>query len=164
MIVRDVKTDMTWEVVKMKKPKIARSLDGWVVLPDDGHGVRSRCVAQQVNNGRRDDVYAGAYRRAAKCSDKKAGIIQLHQAHRCVSGTFISRAQAALQFFLKDVYAGEHLWYLNKAMNGTREARKQWVYVVDSSTSGGFHVVKSVPGLYFHPVWMVALSCQRRFG
>ena len=60
----------------------------------------------------------------------------------------------------EDVYDG-HLWYLLKAMNGTREASKQWgEFVEDKVTKGGFHPVKVVPGLFFHPEWQVTLSCH----
>ena len=173
MIEHDVKSDMTWEVVKMKKLKIVRSrwVDGWKALPDDEHGVRSRCVAQEINNGPRDDVYAGT-------PPLKAHRIVLSSAATRRPGSpnhtkLVARYDVSVAFFHakgtggiavippKDVYDGEHLWYLNKAMNGTREASKQWTqYVIDSTTAGGFQVVKSVPGLYFHPEWMVTLSCH----
>eukprot|EP00435_Cladocopium_sp_Y103_P039764 s3333_g10.t1 len=60
----------------------------------------------------------------------------------------------------EDVYDG-HLWYLLKAMNGTREASKQWGEFVEGKVSkAGFLPVKVVPGLFYHPEWQVTLSCH----
>eukprot|EP00435_Cladocopium_sp_Y103_P028037 s1171_g6.t9 len=60
----------------------------------------------------------------------------------------------------EDVY-DRHLWYLLKAMNGTREASKQWGELVETKiTTAGFHPVKVVPGLFYHPEWQVSLSCH----
>ena len=49
----NVKKDITWEEAKRLGLKIVKSrwVDGWKPLPDDPHGVRSRCVAQEVNTG-----------------------------------------------------------------------------------------------------------------
>ena len=46
-----VKKDITWAGAKAKGYKIVRSgwVDGFKPLPDDPEGVRSRCVAQEVN-------------------------------------------------------------------------------------------------------------------
>ena len=59
---RQVKEDITWEQVQQRGLKVAKSrwVDGWTPLPDDPDGVRSRCVAQEINHTPRDDVYSGA--------------------------------------------------------------------------------------------------------
>ena len=60
----------------------------------------------------------------------------------------------------EDVYDG-HLWYLLKAMNGTRETSKQGGEIVEAKvTTAGFHPVKVVLGLFYHPEWQVSLSCH----
>ena len=61
MAEHNVKTDISWEEAKRRGLKIVkcRWVDGWKPLPDDPHGVRSRCVAQEVNTGPRDDVHSG---------------------------------------------------------------------------------------------------------
>ena len=48
----NVKRDMTWEEARKLGLKIVRSrwVDGWKALPDDLEGVRSRYVAQEINN------------------------------------------------------------------------------------------------------------------
>ena len=58
----NVKRDMTWEEARKLGLKIVKSrwLDGWKGLPDDPEGVRSRCVAQDINNYQREDVSSGA--------------------------------------------------------------------------------------------------------
>ena len=61
---------------------------------------------------------------------------------------------------LKDLDQGL-LWYLLKAMNGTREASKQWAKrIMEVMTAAGFPEVASVPGLFYHPEWDVTLSCH----
>ncbi|CAE7846389.1 GIP, partial [Symbiodinium necroappetens] len=61
MIEHGVKEDITWEEAKRRGLKIVKSrwVDGWKPLPDDPQGVRSRCVAQEVNVSQRDDVASG---------------------------------------------------------------------------------------------------------
>ena len=53
------------------------------------------------------------------------------------------------------------LWFLNKAMNGTREASKQWAKrIVEVATGCGFSEVPSVPGLFYHHEWDITMSCH----
>lgn len=53
------------------------------------------------------------------------------------------------------------LWFLLKAMNGTREASRQWAKrIVKVMTGAGFVEVPSVPGLFYHEEWDVVLSCH----
>ena len=55
MLERNVKKDISRAEAKQQGLKIVRSrwADGWKPLPDDPHGVRSRCVAQEVNVNQR---------------------------------------------------------------------------------------------------------------
>ena len=60
----------------------------------------------------------------------------------------------------KDVDEG-HLWYLLKAMNGTREASKQWSKkIAKTKKQCGFLEVASVPGLFYHPEHDLVVSCH----
>ena len=56
-----VKVDITWAKAKELGLKVVKSrwVDSWKCLPDDKDGVRSRCVAQEINTHQRDDVYSG---------------------------------------------------------------------------------------------------------
>ena len=51
MLEHNVKKDISWAQAKQQGLKVVRSrwVDGWKPLPDDPRGVRSRCVAQEVN-------------------------------------------------------------------------------------------------------------------
>ena len=53
----DVKRDISWSEARRLGLKIVKSrwVDGWKPLPDDPQGVRSRCVAMEINTGPRDD-------------------------------------------------------------------------------------------------------------
>ena len=46
-----VKVNITWDKARELGLKIVKSrwVDGWKALPDDKDGVRSRCVAQEIN-------------------------------------------------------------------------------------------------------------------
>ena len=131
-----VKPDMTWEEARKLGLKIVRSrwVDGRKALPDDPEGVRSRCVAQEINNYQREDVSSGMP------PLKAHRMVLAHSANRGrgerENKKLIGRYDVSVAFFHaeamgkiaavppKDV--GErHLWYLLKAMNGTREASKQ---------------------------------------
>ena len=60
MIEHNVKTDITWEEARRRGLKIVRSrwVDGWKTIDGDPRGVRSRCVAQEVNTSPREDVHS----------------------------------------------------------------------------------------------------------
>ena len=61
----------------------------------------------------------------------------------------------------KDVYDGEHLWFLLKAMNGTREASRQWgLYIKGSIGPHGFLASAAIPGLFYHPEWDIMMACH----
>ena len=167
-----VKRDITWEEAREKGLKIVRSrwVDGWKALPDDPKGVRSRCVTQEVNTHQRDDVFSGtpplkAHRMvvSAAATSKKG---------RTARRRLIARYDVSVAFFHapatgkiavvppKDLDQGS-LWYLLKAMNGTRKPSKQWAKrILAVMSKAGFLEVASVPGLFYHPEWDVTLSCH----
>ena len=167
-----VKTDISWEAPRERKLKIVRSrwVDGWKPLPDDPNGVRSRCVAQEINTGPRDDVHSGTPPlKGHRMVLSSAATTRKGQPH---GHKLVARYDVSVAFFHamstgsiavippEDVNEGS-LWYLLKAMNGTREASKQWsTFVEDKVTNAGFTPVKVVPGLFFHAEWQVTLSCH----
>ena len=57
----EVKKDISWDEARRQGLKIVRNrwVDGWKPLPNDPNGVRSRCVAQEINDHERDDVFSG---------------------------------------------------------------------------------------------------------
>ena len=61
METHDVKKDIRLSEAKSRGLKIIRSrwVDVKKALPEDPQGVRSRCVAQEINMGPRDDAFAG---------------------------------------------------------------------------------------------------------
>ena len=60
----------------------------------------------------------------------------------------------------KDLDQG-HLWYLLKAMNGTREASKQWALkILKTKKKHGFLDVASVPGLFYHLEHDLIVCCH----
>ena len=53
------------------------------------------------------------------------------------------------------------MWFLNKAMNGTREASKQWAAkILENKKKRGFLEIESVPGLFYHPVHDLMVCCH----
>ena len=148
----------------------SRWVDGWKPLPGDENGVRSRCVAQEINNYARDDVSSGtpplkahrmvlahaATRRPEEGENRK--LIGRYD----VSVAF-SHAESTGKIAVvppKDVDEG-HLWYLLKAMNGTREASKQWsLKITKTKRKHGFLEIANVPGLFYHPVHDLLVSCH----
>ena len=148
----------------------SRWVDGWKALPDDPEGVRLRCVAQEINNYQREDVSSGtpplkahrmllahaATRRQGERENKK--LIGRYD----VSVAFF-HAEATGKIAVvppQDVDEG-HLWYLLKAMNGTREASKQWSKkIAKTKKQHNFLEVASVPGLFYHPEHDLMVSCH----
>ena len=172
MVEHQVKTDITWEEAKRRNLKVVRSrwVDGWKPLPNDPDGVRSRCVAQEINNYARDDVSSGTP------PLKAHRMVLAHAATRRPeegeNRKLIGRYDVSVAFFHaeatgkiavvppKDVDEG-HLWYLLKAMNGTREASKQWsVKITKTKRKHGFLEIANVPGLFYHPVHDLLVSCH----
>ena len=174
MIEHNVKTDITWEEARRRGLKIVRSrwVDGWKTIDGDPRGVRSRCVAQEVNTGPREDVHSGtpplkAHRMILSCAATKRKGQHQHD-------KLIGRYDVSVAFFHAtstgkiavvppdDLNDQRHLWYLNKAMNGTREASRQWSEFVDGTVTrkGGFSNVPGVPGVFYHKEWQVTMSCH----
>jgi hypothetical protein len=168
-----VKVNITWDKARELGLKLVKSrwVDGWKALPDDTDGVRSRCVAQEINTHQRDDVYSGtpplkchrmvisaaATRRPGQRGKKLAARYDISVAFfRATSTDGIAVIPP------EDLYDGVDLWMLLKAMNGTREASKRWSQHVEDivTTKGGFIAVKNVCVLYYQPEWQVTLSCH----
>ena len=54
-----------------------------------------------------------------------------------------------------DMFDGDHYWELLKAMNGTREASRQWQLFKDALVPNGFQASVAVSGMYVHHEWDV---------
>ncbi|CAE7232267.1 RE1, partial [Symbiodinium sp. CCMP2456] len=172
MLEHNVKEDITWEEAKSRRLKIVKSrwVDGWKPLPDDPQGVRSRCVAQEVNVSQRDDVASGT-------PPLKARRMNLSHAATKAPGArankkLIARYDVSVAFFhaesigkiavvpSKDLDQSR-LWFLNKAINGTREVSKQWTAkILKNKKKWGFLEIESVPGLFYHPVHDIMVGCH----
>ncbi|CAE6957274.1 RE1 [Symbiodinium sp. CCMP2592] len=172
MLEHSVKKDISWEEARRRKLKIVKSrwVDGWKVLPDDPEGVRSRCVAQEINNYQREDVSSGTP--PLKAHRMVLAHAATRRAEEAEHTKLIGRYDVSRAFFhaeatgkiavvpARDVDEG-HLWYLLKAMNGTREASKQWsIKIAKTKKRHGFLEVASVPGLYYHPIQDLPVSCH----
>ena len=168
-----MKYDITWKEVEQKGLKVVKSrwVDTRKALPDDPRGVRSRIVAQELNLGPRDDTFAGTpplwvHRLVvSSAATRRKG----DHGNRRIVG----RYDVSVAFFHalstggiavlppKDTFDGEHLWFLLKAMNGTREASRQWgLFIKSALTPAGFLSSAAIPGLYYHPEWDITLACH----
>ena len=169
----NVKKDISWSEARELGLKIVKSrwVDGWKPLPDDPNGVRSRCVAMEINTGPRDDVFSGTpplmgHRLIVSlAATRRKGQKFPHRllARYDVSVAFFHAKSSGRIAVIppKDLYTGDTLWFLNKAMNGTREASKCWGERVKSTmVQEGFHAVETVPGIYRHAEWDVTVSCH----
>ena len=163
----EVKKDISWDEARQQGLTIVRSrwVDGWKPLPND-----SRCVAQEINDHERDDVFSGTpplrvHRMilSAAATAKKG---------RTSRRKLIARYDVSVAFFHaiatgkiavvppKDLDQSK-LWFLLKAMNGTREASRQWAKRVrEVMLEAGFWEVPGIPGLFYHDEWCVTLSCH----
>ena len=169
----NVKKDISWSEARELGLKIVKSrwVDGWKPLPDDPNGVRSRCVAMEINTGPRDDVFSGTpplmgHRLIVSlAATRRKGQKFPHRllARYDVSVAFFHAKSSGRIAVIppKDLYTGDTLWFLNKAMNGTREASKRWGERVKTTmVQEGFHAVETVPGIYRHAEWDVTVSCH----
>ena len=150
MAEHQVKRDITYEEARKRDLKIVKSrwVDGWKALPDDPQGVRSRCVAQEVNThpgtpplkAHRMVISHAATRRSGERENKK-----LIGRYDVSVGFFHAESTGKIAVVPpKDVDEGQ-LWYLLKAMNGTREASKQWAMRISGTKKKyGFAAVASV--------------------
>ena len=61
----------------------------------------------------------------------------------------------------KDMYDGVNFWFLLKAMNGTREASRQWgLYIKDSMVPAGVIGSAAMPGFHYHTEWDIMIACH----
>ena len=61
----------------------------------------------------------------------------------------------------KDLFDGEWAWELVKAMNGTREASRQWsLYIRSAMVPEGFRLSELVPNLFHHDEWDITMACH----
>ena len=172
MLEHNVKEDITWEEARKRGLKIVKTqwVDGWKALPDDPQGVRSRLVAQEVNTHDRDDVFSGTP--PLKAHRMVVSSAATSRKGRSSRRKLLARYDVSVAFFHavatgkiavvppKDLDQSV-LWFLLKAMNGTREASRQWAKrIVEVMTGAGFLEVPSVPGLFYHEVWDLTLSCH----
>ena len=168
-----VKHDITLAECQRRGMKLVRSrwVDVRKALPDDPNGVRSRLVAQEINQGPRDDTFAGTpplwvHRLivASAATKRKAdkGLRRL-LARYDVSVAFF-HAPSSGGICVKpppDMFDGEHVWELDKAMNGTREASKRWAQFIQVKlVPAGFQVSAAIPNLYWHPEWSITVACH----
>ena len=109
-----MKEDITWENARRRGLKIVKSrwVDGRKPLPNDPNGVRSRCVA--LWHRRSTKVRAATTRQGS--SGKANSWFDMI----CHSSGKIAVIPT------DDIYDGEHMWFLRKPPNGTREASKMW--------------------------------------
>ena len=168
-----VKVDMPMDEVKRRGLKIVRSrwIDARKALPDDDRGVRSRLIAQELNLGPRDDTFGGTPPLWVHRLIVSSAATKRKSDHG--QKRIISRYDVSVAFFQspstggiavmppKDMFDGANLWFLLKAMNGTREASKQWSLCIRNGlTPAGFLASAAVPGVYYHPEWDVTVACH----
>ena len=167
----NAKTDITWKAKDMGL-KIVKSrwVEGWKPLPNDPHGVRSRCVAMEINNGPRDDVSSGTpplvgHRTivslaATKRKGQKFGRRLLGRYDVSVA-FFHAKPSGKLAVIPPKDLQSAYLWYLNKTMNGRREASKCWSQeIIGTLKPVGFRTIETVSGMFYHPEWDVTMSCH----
>ena len=154
--------DITWEEAKRRGLKIVKSrwVDGWKPLPDD----------PEVNVSHRDDVASGT-------PPLKAHRMVLSHAATKAPGArekkkLVARYDVSVAFFHADSTGKiavippkdldqSYLRFLNKAMNGTREASKQWAAkILTNKKKWGFLEIESVPGFFYHPVHDLMVCCH----
>ena len=59
------------------------------------------------------------------------------------------------------MFDGEHVWELDKAMNGTRETSTRWAQCIQVKlVPAGFQVSAAIPNLYWHPEWSITVACH----
>ena len=122
--------------VKRRGLKLVRSrwIDTRKALPDDDRGVRSRLVAQELNLGPRDDTFGGTpplwvHRLivSSAATKRKSDRGQKRIISRYDVSVAFSHAPSTGGIAVmppKDMFDGTNLWFLLKAMNGTRECKQ----------------------------------------
>ena len=133
----EVKKDISWDEARRQGLKIVRSrwVDGWKPLPNDPNGVRSRCVAQEINDHERDDVFSGTpplrvhrmiFSAAATAKKGRTSRRKLIARYDVSVAFFHAIATGKIAVVPPKDPDQSMLWFLLKAMNGTREASRQW--------------------------------------
>ncbi|CAE7038143.1 unnamed protein product, partial [Symbiodinium sp. CCMP2592] len=157
-----VKTARGRELDKMEEHSVKKDIS-W-------EEARRRCVAQEINDHERDDVFSGTP--PLRTHRMVLSAAATAKAGRTNRRKLIARYDVSVAFFHavatgkiavvppKDLDQSK-LWYLLKAMNGTREASRQWSKrVCEVMTEAGFWEVPGIPGLFYHDEWCVTLSCH----
>ena len=168
----NVKNDITYAEAKAKGLRLVRSR--WIDTAkeiDGKPGVRSRLVAQEVNTYKREDVSMGTplmrVRRAiishatAKPGEKQSRKLV---ARYDVSVAFFHADNSEKIAVIPPASEGtpDIVWELNKAMNGTREASRQWgVKIRKVKTADGFDELLLCPNTYYKNAADLCLSCRR---
>ena len=169
-----VKRDITIEEANKRGLKVVRSrwVDTRKALPEDPRGVRSRLVAQELNQGPRDDTFAGTppflwvhrtvVSRAATQRRSDQGGRRLIGRYDVSVAFFHAESTGGIAVKPPpDLFDQEHYWLLLKAMNGTREAsRQRGLYIKHGITPAGFMGSAAIPGLYYHPEWDIMMACH----
>ena len=172
MELHKVRENMTMEEVKKRGLKVVKSrwVDTRKALPDDPRGVRSRLVAQEINVGPKDDTFAGTpplwvrslvskAATAAKADKGKKRLVARYDISVAFFHAYSTGGIAVMP--PKDMYVGVNLWFLLKAMNGTREAsRQRGLYIKDSMVPAGSTGSAAIQGLYYRPEWEIMIACH----
>ena len=130
-----VKSDISYQGAKAKGLRLVRSR--WVDTAKEINGkpgVRSRLVAQEVNTYKREDVSMGTPPlRVHRAVISHAATAKPGQS---VSKKLVARYDVSVAFFHAENSercrppasegTPDTIWELRKAMNGTREASRQW--------------------------------------
>ena len=168
----NVKNDITYAEAKAKGLRLVRSR--WIDTAkeiDGKPGVRSRLLAQEVNTYKREDVSMGTppmrVRRAiishaatAKPGEKRSRKLV---ARYDVSVAFFHADNSEKIAVIPPASEGtpDIVWELNKAMNGTREASRQWgVKIRKVKTADGFEELLLCPNTYYKKAADLCLSCH----
>ena len=164
-----VKQDITVAQAREMNLKIVNSRWIFTRKPRPGRpkGVRARCVAQEINYEKREDV--------SMCTPPlKTHRIIVSLAASKGPRRLIARYDVSVAFFHapatlkiavkppKGIGDADTLWWLQKAMNGTREASKQWGGEVArvAVEVGGFSESKISPLTFYTPSLDITFSCH----
>ena len=168
----EVKSDISYEEARKKGLRLVKSR--WIDTAKEIEGkpgVRSRLVAQEVNTYKREDVSMGAPPvRVHRAVVSHAATARPGQKE---SRKLVARYDVSVAFFHADNSekigvippASEGtpnvIWELHKAMNGTREASRQWgAKIREVSTGNGMSELLLCPNTYYWEAEDLALSCH----
>ena len=167
-----VKGDITYDEAKAKGLRLVKSR--WIDTEKEIEGkpgVRSRLVAQEVNTYKREDVSMGTPPiRVHRAVISHAATARPGESK---SKKLIGRYDVSVAFFHADNSekigvippASEGtpniIWELHKAMNGTREASRQWgVKIREVKTRHNFDELLLCPNTYYLKEHDLCLSCH----